>query len=179
MQDGKLGNDSIGRLRYNTIYFDELISDLSNENRDIPSMDDSSDPRVFLESFYNKAKSAEMTKDEKWEAVVSQYTGKPMTLDDYIQMIDDFENADLLTFKEACDAIGHAATVVEDKVINYDLQDGELWNDEIPASFYLIDFDELFSDLSNENRIYEGYTEENDPRPFLNTFYQKISGYFP
>lgn len=70
-------------------------------------------------------------------------------------------------------------SVVYDKVTNYDLQDGIIGNGRIPASLYLIDFDELFADLSNENRIYEGYTEENDPRPFLHTFYQKISGYFP
>lgn len=78
MQDGKLGDDRIP-APVNTIYFDELISDLSNENREIPSTDDGSDPRVFLEALYNKAKGAEMTKDEKWEAVTSHYNGKPMT----------------------------------------------------------------------------------------------------
>ncbi len=178
MQDGKLGDDRIP-APVNTIYFDELISDLSNENREIPSTDDGSDPRVFLEALYNKAKGAEMTKDEKWEAVTSHYNGKPMTEHDYNQMLCDLENADLITFKERCAASGHSMSVVYDKVTNYDLQDGIIGNGRIPASLYLIDFDELFADLSNENRIYEGYTEENDPRPFLHTFYQKISGYFP
>lgn len=120
----------------------------------------------------------EMTDDEKWDAIISKYSGKPFKLNDYGHMLCDLEAADLITFDERCAATSHAIAVVGDKTIEYDMRDGELWNEDIPASLYMINFDELFADLSNENRIYEGYTASNDPRPFLSTFYTKMSNYF-
>lgn len=120
----------------------------------------------------------EMTDDEKWDAIYAKYSGEPMTLKNYCQMVNDLEASGLINFEERVAATSHAMAVIGDKTIDYDLQDGELWNEDIPASLYMINFDELFADLSNENRIYEGYTASNDPRPFLSTFYTKMSNYF-
>ena len=73
----------------------------------------------------------------------------------------------------------NASSIVGDKTVNYDLQDGELWNEAIPSSLYLIDFDELLSNVSDENKDYNGYDTHNDQRAFLNTFYKKLAAYFP
>jgi hypothetical protein len=62
-------------------------------------------------------------------------------------------------------------------MINYDLQDGIYGNDIIPYSLSMIDFDELFADLSNPDRIYI-CDESRDPRPICKAFYEKITGYF-
>lgn len=173
MRDGKLNNEPIPDS-LNIIYFDELTSDLSNESS-TSGLD--ADKSEFLKNFYSKAKDAEMTEDEKWQMTVSKYAGKPLTFDNYIHMICDFGKAGVMSDDEVSAATAHAMAVVGDKTVVYDMRDGILGNDEIPTSLYLVDLGELFSDLSNENRVYEGFTESNDPRPFLNTFYQKLSDY--
>ena len=121
----------------------------------------------------------EMTDDEKWEAINAKYSDEPMTLKNYCQMVNDLEASGLITFEERCAAHGNAMSIIENKTIEYDLQDGELWNDEIPASFYLMNFDELLSDVSDESKDYNGYDAHNDQRAFLKSFYTKMADHFP
>ena len=124
------------------------------------------------------AAASESTDDEKWDAVVSKYS-IPMTYDDYSKMLRDLAREDLITFDEFTEATGNAWGIIEKKRTEYDLQDGELWNDEVPASFYLMDFNELVSDVSDESKDYNGYDAHNDQRAFLKSFYTKMADHFP
>lgn len=157
------------------IYFDELNARLPNNNDSISDIN--SVNTTFLKEFYTKAKGAEMTEKEKMESVISKYTGRPIDLEEYGQMLCDLVNYNLMTFKELAAIQSHASAVVGDKMIDYDMQDGDLGNDIIPYSLTLVNFDELIADLSNPNRIYS-FAEGNDPRPICKAFYEKMAGYF-
>jgi hypothetical protein len=176
IEHNRVGSSAIPS-RITIIHFDELISKLSDE-KNATSVNETSD-RAFLKAFYTKAKSAEMTVVEKWESVVSEYKGKPMTYDNYAQMLRELARADLITFEEFSAAIFNASSMIDDKRIDYDMEDGILGNDIIPSSFYLLDFNELFTDVSNESKAYNGYDAHNDQRIFLKSFYTKMADYFP
>ena len=124
------------------------------------------------------SEGTEMTDEEKWAAIHEKYKGIPMYEKVYVQMLLDLNASGLITREEASALSAHEMAVAGDKIVDYDLQDGIIGNNEIPASFYIVDLEELLSDVYNENRIYEGFTEETDPRPFLNSFYPKLIGCF-
>lgn len=161
--------------RCQIIHFDELISKLPDNS--ISLSESNLVNTTFLKDFYAKAKSAEMTENEKMKSVISKYTGRPIDLEEYGQMLCDLVNYNLMTFKELAAIQSHASAVVGDKMIDYDMQDVDLGNDIIPYSLTLVNFDELIADLSNPNRIYS-FAEGNDPRPICKAFYEKMAGYF-
>lgn len=116
----------------------------------------------------------EMTNDEKWAAIQEKYKGVPMFHKVYVQMVMDMEASGLITREESDAACYHAFNVVGDKDILYDMQDGVLGNNPTPASFFLLDFNEMLNDLSDNRKGYPAYAPKNDQRVFLRSFYLKM-----
>lgn len=123
------------------------------------------------------AEGKEMTDDEKWAAIHEKYKGVPMFQKVYSQMVLDICASGLITGDEATAAIFHAASITSTKDILYDMQDGILGNNPTPASFFLLDFNELLADVSDDSREYSGYAANNDQRAFFKGFYSKMITY--
>ncbi len=160
--------------RCQIIHFDELISKLPDNSISLSESD--SVNTTFLKEFYIKAKNAEMTVQEKWDSVLSKHSGSIMTCDNYMDVLKDLAKSDLITFDEFCAASGNASDILEAKRLDFDLQDGIYGNDPIPLSICLLNFDELFVDISDENKISKVYIEHLS---FLKNFYTIMARNFP
>ncbi len=131
-------------------------------------------PNGFSVHGVDISQGKEMTDDEKWAAIQEKYKGVPMFAKVYMQMINDMEASGLITHDEGNAATSHTSSMIATKDIVYDMQDGIMGDDPTPASFFLLDFNELLADVSDDSRNYTGYDYKNDQRAFLKSFYSKM-----
>ncbi len=113
-----------------------------------------------------------MTDEEKWMAITSEYAGKVITYKDFAQMLMDMCASGLMTINEAGMIGAHVSSVMDGRKEEYHQLGIYDFIDPL-YSFISVNFAELLADLSSDERTYV-CDEAHDPRPYLREFYTKM-----
>ena len=122
----------------------------------------------------NQIDNTQLTDEEKWNAIVSKYKQKGITIDNYGDMLCDLTNAGLMTKDEMDGAMGNALAKWASNYSYKDMKDGILGNYKLSYGDNLINFNFLLEDVNDDSKDYLGFDKYNDQRSYLKDFYNKI-----
>ncbi len=129
------------------------------------------------ESAVSTSETNILADDEKWQSIVSKYNMKAMNMDEYSNMLCELENENLISYDEAKSAFFNAGSKYSEDMAVEDMHNGVLGDLGKSLSDYLIDFSDLFDDVTDRSKEYSGYDVHNDQQDFLKEFYAKMMAY--
>ncbi len=115
--------------------------------------------------------------DEKWQSIVSKYNMKAMNIDEYGNMLCELANEGLISHDEGMAAFFNATAKYSEDMAVEDMHNGVLGDLGKTLSDYLIDFSDLFDDVTGRSREYSGCDSNNDQKTFLQEFYKEMMAY--
>jgi hypothetical protein len=117
----------------------------------------------------------ELSNEEKWESIISQYNSSKMTFGNYNAMLFELAAVGLISSEEHLAASLHVLSIVGGEVTAIDIKNGILGDLGLSYFDYPVNISELLRCATDKNNNFGGYLPiVGERRDFLVEFYSKL-----